>query len=363
VGAFRPSAVIESDFAGSQATPPGTIAATVGQEPPPRSSEAIYFASPIFRVRHAYLKVRSPYVDLLFGQTFDVFGWQSYFDPSGTRNQLYSRNPQLRLSREFNPEGAVTVEIAAAAVRPVQRDSGVPDGSGGVRVSFNGWQGIRTPGNERIVAMPLTLGVSGIVRQFKLNAFADPPVQTSNRVMGWGISFVDRGNRLALTGSFVKGAGIGDLLSLTGGAKFPILHPDARINPPLHYEANADNGLVSFDTRGVLHAIEWTAFRVGLQYYLPTTGRWIFSANYTQAESPNLAMLFPRGGPETGDEQYHVADKFRYADAKLTFDVTPVVRVGVAGQYTQTVYLPDEQTGARDEPYNLRASGSAIYLF
>jgi hypothetical protein len=194
----------------------------------------------------------------------------------------------------------------------VQRDSGVPDGSGGVRVSFNGWQGIRTPGNERIVAMPLTLGVSGIVRQFKLNAFADPPVQTSNRVMGWGISldaflpiipasnFVDRGNRLALTGSFVKGAGIGDLLSLTGGAKFPILHPDARINPPLHYEANADNGLVSFDTRGVLHAIEWTAFRVGLQYYLPTTGRWIFSATYTQAlpegRPRNGGRAVPRGG-------------------------------------------------------------------
>jgi len=147
LGDVTPSAVIESDFAGSQASPPG-------------SSEAVYFDSPLFRIRHAYVKLKSPYVDLLMGHTFDVFGWQSFFDPSGLRNQLFSRNPQLRVSREFNPEGAVTVELAAAAVRPVQRDSGVPDGSAGLRVSFNGWQGIRTPGNERIQAMPLTLAVS-----------------------------------------------------------------------------------------------------------------------------------------------------------------------------------------------------------
>jgi hypothetical protein len=369
VGEFSPSAVIESDFAGSQSTPPGTTPAVVGQALPARSSEAVYFASPIFRIRHAYVKIKSPYVDLLLGHTFDVFGWQNYFDPSGVRNQLYSRNPQLRLSREFNVDEAVTFEVAAAAVRPVQRDSGVPDGSAGLRVSFNGWQGIRTPGNERIVANPLTLGVSGIVRQFKLNAFTQPPVQSSNSVLGWGISFdaflpiipasnfVDRGNRLALLASFVKGAGIGDLLSLTGGAKFPILFRDQWLNPPLHYEANADNGLVSFDEHGVLHAIEWTAFRVGLQYYLPTTGRWIFSANYTQAYSPNMAALFPDGGAETGDLQYHVADTFRYADAKLTFDVTPVVRVGVAGQYTQTVYVDD------DKPHNIRVSANTIYLF
>ena len=364
------SAVIESDFAGSQATPPGTVQATISQEPPPRSSEVVYFASPIFRIRHAYVKAKTPYVDLLLGHSFDVFGWQNYFDPSGLRNQLSSRNPQVRLSREINTDGAVTFEVAAAAVRPAQRDSGVPDASAGLRVSFNGWQGIRTPGNERVVANPLTLAVSGIVRQFKVNAFTTPPFQRSNSVMGWGISLdaflpiipasnlTDRGNRLALMGSFVKGAGIGDLLSVTGGAKFPILYRGANIYPPLHYEANIDNGLVSFDELGVLHAIEWTAFRIGLQYYLPTTGRWIFRTNYTQAHSSNMAMLYPRGGGyETGDLQYHIADTFRYADAKLTFDVTPVVRVGVSGQYTQTVYLDG------DSPRNVRVSGNAIYLF
>ena len=360
LGDVTPSAVIESDFAGSQASPPG-------------SSEAVYFDSPLFRIRHAYVKLKSPYVDLLMGHTFDVFGWQSFFDPSGLRNQLFSRNPQLRVSREFNPEGAVTVELAAAAVRPVQRDSGVPDGSAGLRVSFNGWQGIRTPGNERIEAMPLTFAVSGIVRQFKVNAFTPPPNQSSNSATGWGVSFdtflpiipatnfVDRGNRLAFMASFVKGTGIGDLISVTGGAMFPTLSNPAAAYPPPLYTANVDNGLVSFDTRGVLHTIDWTAFRVGLQYYLPSTGRWIFSTNYTQARSANMATLFPLGGAEI-DLQTHVADTSRYVDAKLTFDITPVVRVGVYGQYTQTVYLPTAN-GDIDKPHNIRIAGQTIYLF
>jgi hypothetical protein len=364
LGEVTPSAVIESDFAGSQASPPGF-------------TEAVYFDSPLFRIRHAYVKLKSPYVDFLMGHTFDVFGWQSFFDPSGLRNQLFSRNPQLRVSREFNPGGAVTVELAAAAVRPVQRDSGVPDGSAGLRVSFNGWQGIRTPGNERIQAMPLTLAVSGIVRQFKANAFAPPPTQSSNSATGWGVSFdtflpiipatnfVDRGNRLALMGSFVKGTGIGDLISVTGGAMFPTLPNKANATPPPLYETvNVDQGIVSFDAAGVLHTIDWTAFRIGLQYYLPATGRWIFSANYTQAHSANMAMLFPLGGKEI-DLQTHVADTMRYADAKLTFDITPVVRLGVYSQYTQTVYLGDRGNPLldRDKPHNIRVAGQTIYLF
>jgi hypothetical protein len=251
----------------------------------------------------------------------------------------------------------------------VQRDSGVPDGSAGLRVSFNGWQGIRTPGNERIEAMPLTLGVSGIVRQFKANAFAPPPTQNSNSATGWGVSFdaflpiipatnlVDRGNRLALMASFVKGAGIGDLISVTGGAVFPTLRNPAQAFPaPVYETANVDQGIVSFDEAGVLHTIEWTAFRIGLQYYLPSTGRWIFSANYTQAHSANMATLF--SDPARFNLQAHFADTFRYADAKLTFDVTPVVRAGVSSQYTQTVYVVDG-----DKPHNLRVSGQIIYLF
>ncbi|HEY5281209.1 MAG TPA: hypothetical protein VIM14_00325, partial [Polyangia bacterium] len=329
VGELKPSAVIEGDFFGHQSSPP-------------TNSEGNFFDSPTFRIRHAFVKLQTPYVDVLMGQTYDVFGWQNYFFPCsaeflGLPNQLFSRHAQLRLSRGFNSEGAVGVEVAAAAVRPAQRDSEVPDGNFGLRLSANHWKGITTPGNVGTVALPLSVGVSGTVRQFKVNKFLPPPAQGSNSVMGWGISVdalvpiipatsaEDRGNRLTLIGSFVKGAGIADLITSGGGAKFPMLSNPAQASPPPLYDADIDNGLVSFDRQtGLLHPINWQAFRIGLQYYLPPSGRVLFSANYTQSHSDNLVKLFPQGGSEI-ELLGSIADTIRYADANLFWDITPAV--------------------------------------
>ena len=165
IGNLRPSALIEGDFFGSQPSPPTGV------------SESTYYDSPTFRIRHAYLKLDGGFVDLLAGQTYDVFGWQNYFFPCsaeflGLPNQVFSRNTQLRLSRTFGADGPVSVDIAVSAGRPAQRDSQIPDFEAGLRFSVNGWKGITTPGNVRTVAAPLSIGVSGIARQFKVDAFA-----------------------------------------------------------------------------------------------------------------------------------------------------------------------------------------------
>jgi len=361
VGAVKPSAVVEGDFFGHQDSPPAT-------------SESTFFDSPTFRIRHAYVKLQNPYVDVLMGQTYDVFGWQNYFFPCsveflGLPNQLFSRNAQLRLSRAFNVDGAVTVDVAASAVRPAQRDSEIPDANGGVRFSLNHWKGIATPGNVGTSALPLSIGVSGTVRQFKVNAFTPPPAQTSNSVLGWGLSVDalipiipaesadDRGNRLTLTGSFVIGTGIADLITSGGGANFPTLYNPGQSSPPPMYTADVDNGLVTFDQRtGLLHPINWLAFRVGLQYYLPPTGRLLFSANYTQSHSDNMAKLFPQEGAEI-ELLGSVADTTRYIDANLFWDATPAVRIGLSGQYTQVEYLD------HNKPHNIRGMGQTVYVF
>ena len=251
------------------------------------------------------------------GQTYDVFRLAKFlFSPCtvqflGLPNQLFSRNVQLRVSRNFQASGAFSVDLAASAVRPGQRDSGVPDANAGLRFNVDSWKGITTPGNIGTRALPLSLGISGTVRSFRANAFTPPPTQNSNSATGWGRfgrrfdsrSFQrqdasDRGNRLTLIGSFVIGTGIADLITAGGGAAFPTLPNPAQANPPPIYHGNIDYGLVSFDTQGVLHTIDWQAFKVGLQYYLPPTGRVILSANYTQGYSKNMAKLFPKGGAE-----------------------------------------------------------------
>jgi hypothetical protein len=360
IGGVSPSAVFEGDFFGNQ---PDT---------PPRGSEAAYFDSPTFRLRHAYLKLKNDIVDVIAGQTYDVFGWQNYFFPCtveflGLPNQLFSRSTQLRLSHTF-VAGSVAVDLAVAALRPAQRDSSIPDGNAGLRISFDGWKGITTPGNVGTEALPLSLGVSGVVRRFKVNAFTPPPPQASNEATGWGFSIDalvpvipgkdanDRGNRLTLTGSFVQGTGIADLLTTGGGATFPTLPNPAQANPPPVYTPNIDRGLVTFDQQGVLHTIDWRAFMVGIQYYLPPTGRVILSLNYTQSTSKNIADLYPRGGAEI-ELLSRIGKQSRYADVNLFWDVTPAVRIGGSFQYTSTEYIDGQ------EPHNFRTMGQTVYVF
>lgn len=357
IGGIRPSAILEGDFFGNQ---------------PSSTSEQAFFDSPGFRIRHAYLKLASDIVDVWAGQTYDLFGWQNYFFPAsleflGLPNELFDRRAQVRVGHTFETD-AVNVDVALAALRPAQRDSEVPDGNAGIRFSANKWKGITTPGNGGTTALPLSVGVSGVMRQFKVNAFTQPPPQSSNTATGWGLSIDalvpvipaknpdDRGNRLTLTGSFVLGTGIADLIDSGGGAQFPVLPNPALANPPPVYSADIDNGLVTFDNSGVLHTIDWQTFMAGIQYYVPPIGRVILSANFTESYSKNMANLYPQGGAEIGLLS-KVAKLSRYADANVFWDVTPAVRVGASFQYTTTEYVDGET------PRNLRYMAQGLYFF
>jgi len=222
IGGVRPSAVLEGDFFG-----PSNIADT---------SENTVYSSPTFRVRHAYLTLDNDYVTVLAGQTYDVFGWQNYFFPASaeflvcpTRCSRATRSFACRTrsaatapSRSTSPRRRRARRSATHAFRTLTRLTfGCPS-----------FKGVTTPGNSSTTALPLSLGVSGVFRQFRVNAFAPPPAQSSNGTTGWGVSLDalvpvipahdadDRGNRLTLTGSFVTGSGIADLITSNGGAGF-----------------------------------------------------------------------------------------------------------------------------------------------
>jgi hypothetical protein len=357
IAGIKPSAVLEGDFFGNQ---------------PSSTSESAFFDSPGFRLRHAYLKLQSEPLEVLAGQSYYLFGWQNYFFPAsleflGLPNQTFGRTAQLRLTHTFATP-AVNVDVAIAALRPAQRDSAIPDGNAGIRVSFNNWKGISTPGNGGTTAFPLSIGVSGTVREFRVNAFTPPPAQSSNSVTGWGFSVdalvpvigakdgYDRGNRLTLTGSFVIGSGIADLIGTGGGAQFPLLRNPALANPPPVYTPNIDNGLVTFDVLGVLHTIDWQAFTAGIQYYLPPSGRVFLALNFTESYSKNMSKLYPQGGTEI-ELLTRVAKLSRYADANVFWDVTPAVRVGASFQYTTTEYIDGET------PRNFRYMAQGLYFF
>jgi hypothetical protein len=360
VGGVKPTAVLEADFFGRQESPPAT-------------SENTYFNSPTYRVRHAYVKLESAYVDVLLGQTYDLFGWQNFSSPCsvqflGLPNHLFSRNPQLRFSHSFGVDGPVGVDVAVSAGRPAQRDSQIPDGSAGLRITLNRYLGITTPGNVGTRTQPAGIGVSGIVRRFNVNAFAPPPTRDSVSATGWGLAvdaFIpvipaahegDRGNRLTLVGSFVRGTGIADLITSGGNAQLPPLPNPQQIIPWPTYEANIDSTLVTFDANRDIHTLNWTAYRVGLQYYLPPSGRILFAANFTQSHSDNLEKLFLKGSSLV-QLRATMADTSRYLDGNLFWDATPAMRLGISAQYTQVEYLDGKK------PHNIRGMAQAVYVF
>jgi hypothetical protein len=368
VHGIRSSGLLEFDLFGNQPSINGGGGSPMLASGPGATTEAAYFNNAAFRVRHAYVKLEDDIVDVLAGQTYYLLGWQNYFFGAtcgflGMPNQLFNRTAQLRLSHSFasNP---INLEIAAGAFRPVQRDSATPDAQGGGRLAINHWKGISTPGSGGTDARPASIGVSGLVRSFKVDPYAPlpgPPIP----LIGWALAAnvllpiipakdgTDRGNALTLTGEFVTGTGHADQYTgMTAGATMPNVYPLAPGTPvdfagvatpqdfnggqPIvgrPYTPDVDPGLVAFDSNGVLHTINWQTFVVGIQYYLPPRGRVFISGNYSQGKSNNIASLYhPISPRQPWVNALGVFQSSRYVDGNIFFDITPAVRMGLSYQ-------------------------------
>lgn len=334
-------ATLEMDFLGNQ--PPGT-------------SEQSFWQNGTFRFRHMYLLLETAPVDILIGQTWQLFGWQTMAHPNtvgiqGMPGQVYSRSPQLRISKKL-ALGDIGLELAIAASRPPQRDSATPDGQAGVKLTFNRLEALHTAGSTGTAIDPLSIGISAVGRRFAVDELATTPTKQVDRY-GYGIS-IDAlvplvpvtkrgGNALTLTASYSTGAGIADLYqSLTGGVSQPKLMGTGT------YTADVDNGLVMFLPDGTLHPVQWTAIIAGLQYYLPPSGKTWLSVNYSHLHSDN-AHFFGAASA--------VWDTEDWADANLMTDVTPAVRLGVEGAYFHQMYVD----GRRAADY--RGQLSAFFIF
>jgi hypothetical protein len=364
---IRPSAVLEFDLFGNQPSINGGGGSPGLASGSGATTEAAYFNNAAFRVRHAYLKIEDDFVDALVGQTYYLLGWQNYFFGAtcgflGLPNELFNRTVQLRLSHSFASD-PINVDIAAGAFRPAQRDSAVPDGQGGVRLALNHWKGITTPGSGGTDARAASIGVSGMVRSLKVDPHAPLPASPIP-LIGWALAAnvllpiipakdgTDRGNALTLTGEFVIGTGDADQYTgMTAGATMPNVYPlppgiyvnylaaatpqDSAAAPVIGtpYTPNVDPGLVGFDRREGIHTINWQTFVVGIQYYLPPTGRVFVSGNYSQGKSNNIANLFhPIVPNQPWINALGVFQSSRYVDGNIFFDLTPAVRMGLSYQ-------------------------------
>jgi hypothetical protein len=349
---IKVSGVMEMDFLGNQ---------------PPGISEASFWQNAPFRMRHLNVKLETKAVDLLFGQTWQLFGWQGINQPNtvqiqGIPNEVYGRAPQIRVSKKAPVSDAMSLEFAVAASRPPQRASATPDGQAGVRLNFDKFKAWHTSGSTGSGLDSAMIGVSVVGRRFAANEFtANPHSQVVRNGYGLSIDALvpiipatkDRkANALTLQGSYVTGAGIADLYSgLSGGVSNPALPNPGMANPAPAYTPNVDNGLVLWhkDADGTfsLHPIQWTTYLVGLQYYIPPGHVWL-SANYSHASSNN-AHLFGAAAK--------VFDSQDWFDGNIMADLTPFARLGLEYSRTQQTYV--DKADADDN----RVQFSAFLLF
>ena len=330
---LRASGVVEMDFLGatpSASTDTGTQAAT--------------FSTPGFRLRHAYLKVETPIVDVLFGQYWHLFGWQASYFPNtvemqGLVGQLYSRTPQLRISKRLGGEDA-TFEIAVAGMRPPQPDAATPEGEAGLRLTVERWATMQTLGATGTRIAPLSIALTGDVRKVSANALSATPTSSSSAT-GAAVAvdaFVPilpateahRGNALALSGEVVYGKGMADLYAgLTGGVSNPALPNPTMKTPAPTYAPDVDPGIAVYDAKGQLQLVQWTTFNVGAQYYFPgLKGHLWVSGNYARAMSSNAKTLGTAAKVRDHEERY---------DANLFGDPVSPLRLGLAyARYNDT---------------------------
>jgi hypothetical protein len=335
---------------------------------PSEATENDFYVVGTMRLRHAYLRLRTPIVDFMAGQHPTLFGWGGAgFYPGtvaflGTVGQVYHHDAQVRLSKTLGE--TFQIETAVAAVRPAQRDAEIPDIEGGIRLAHNGWRGRTIQGNDRPEVVPLSLGASGLWRHFAVAEYREIP-RRPLKTTGWGMAvnaFVpilpasgetDFSNCLTVTGEVSIGTGVADRYSfLTGGAKFPALpNPQGFSLPPL-YVPNIDSGLVTFDANETLKTIDWRALVLGVQYYLPVTFTRVWVTGlYARLESENLKELTPLtnyGG---------IFTKAEYLDGSLFVGITPDMHIGASLQITE------QQRASGAKPRNTRVHVATNFFF
>ena len=346
------------DFNGQQ---PGT--------PQNGTSEYSFQNSATARLFHCYGTLKTPYIDVLGGLTYTLFGNQPFFFPAsltflGIPGEVFTRTTQLRFSHQFASKH-VDVFAGAAMARPPQRDAELPDGVGAVRILFNDWKGARTIGAVGTKVDSAAIGLSGAVRKFKVQELANPPTR-ANEANGSGFSvdafipiipaenIAKAGNSLSLTASFARGTGISDMyVGITGGAPAQTL-PAATGSTTAGPALDIDPGLAYYDTTGRLRTVNWQSTDVGAQYYLPGAGNvWLYG-NFTFVKSDNLASILPAPVAGTRSKIFYQQE---YVAGGIFWAVIPNFQAGFEYAYLQQTFL-DQGTAK-----NNRLSLSTYYVF
>jgi hypothetical protein len=352
---IRVSGLIETDFFG-----------------PTTTTEQATLSTAVLRIRHSFLKMETPIVDIVVGQTWSLFGWQSIYlvasaQPPGLPGQLFERTSQVRLSKAFKTDG-VAIELAVAGNRPPQQDSSMPELVAGARVSFDGWTGQHTGYLASTSIQPASFAISGDLRGFRIPELAATP-HTGHVRVGGGIALSgylpiiaatkqSRDNALSIVGELAIGRGTSDAYTGLGAAGVA-----SAVIPGTTTVAStaSDPGPAAVDATGHIELVKWTSYVAGVEFYpAGTGGRLGTFANYGHIGSANALHVgtAARGSDaELATARAKVRDHEAIYELGAFFDPTRSTRVGASG----SLYADTYGDGVVARNYALLASAWLFY--
>ena len=330
--------LIEGDFFGFDPNP-------AYPAPASQPSEGGFYTNPTFRIRHAWAKIESPYIDVLGGQTWSLLGGAGNFQPAsvalqGINGEIYQRTEQVRLGKTLALGGS-KLEIQVAALRPYQRDVVIPDLSGMIRLDLGGWTGYKSTGGTGGGLTHIQLAVSAVTKQFRVSPAK--PASTTDWVTGSGSAFAvdaivpiipatkaSHAGALTLIAEASTGSGYNDSFT---GLNAGIGSPGAPKGAAASYATTLDTGAAGWTSAGDFAAVDYQSLLVNLQYYVSNS--LFLSGIFSDMLSDN-SFLFAKGGNGT-----YVDSK--YGSLALMWDVTPATRIGVEGAWTRQ-HMSDNHT-------------------
>ncbi|HUJ25248.1 MAG TPA: hypothetical protein VLW85_04465 [Myxococcales bacterium] len=334
-GGTRGYGLIEGDFFGFD--PNAAYSTPAAGAPASQPSEAGFYTNPTFRIRHAWVKIESPFIDVLGGQTWSVLGGGGAFQPAtvalqGINGEIYQRTEQIRVGKTVG-FGAGKFEIEVAALRPYQRDVAIPDLSGMLRLQLDGWTGYKSSGGTGGGLSGIQLAVSAVTKQFR--AQPAKPASVTDWVTATGTAFAvdaivpiipatkeSHAGAMTIVAEASSGSGYNDsFTSLNAGIGSPGAPPGAAAS----YATTIDTGAVGWDSSGKLTPVDYQSLLANLQYYV--TNSFFFSGVYSVMASDN-SYTFPHGGNGTFVDS-------KYGSLAAMWDVTPATRVGLEGVWTR----------------------------
>ncbi len=308
-------------------------------------SEGATYTSPTLRMRHAYLMADNDDWQIIAGQTWTLFGWQTYYLPptvsvAPVTGVVYQRTPQITALKKFGD-----LVVGASLSRPTQKDSQLPNLDTGAKYSITSRKApYLNSSSGEVTLQPMSVALSGTLRNFQTpngNGLGG-----TTRYLGYAAALdtmvpiiaaseAEHGHALLLSGELTAGSGYGDAFTSWSGNLGAFAANQTSV---ANTSINLDPGLAGINANGSFQLVNLQTFNLVLQYHLPSQWSTYVNVGYGRLNSSNAAELV---NSNIGKNVIYTRSEILFAN--IYHDFTKQIRAGIEYSISQTTYADGVQ--------------------